>query len=78
MQLDGQRLRFRDAIAGLSAAINVVITAGKAGRCGITTTAVCLMMNIPPSVVVCINTDSTMNPILQGNGKLCINVLNHE
>ena len=31
MQLDEQRLRFRDAMA-LSAAVNVVTTAGEAGR----------------------------------------------
>ena len=34
MQLDEQRLRFRDAMASLSAAVNVVTTAGEAGRCG--------------------------------------------
>jgi flavin reductase (DIM6/NTAB) family NADH-FMN oxidoreductase RutF len=33
------RLRFRDAMASLSAAVNVVTTAGEAGRCGITATA---------------------------------------
>ncbi len=38
MQLDEQRLRFRDAMASLSAAVNVVTTAGEAGRCGITAT----------------------------------------
>ncbi|SQC39523.1 4-hydroxyphenylacetate 3-monooxygenase [Klebsiella pneumoniae] len=26
----------------------------------------------------CINANSAMNPVFQGNGKLCINVLNHE
>ncbi|STT01134.1 4-hydroxyphenylacetate 3-monooxygenase [Klebsiella pneumoniae] len=30
MQLDEQRLRFRDAMASLSAAVNVVTTAGEA------------------------------------------------
>ena len=28
--------------------------------------------------MVCINANSAMNPVFQGNGKLCINVLNHE
>ncbi|ECS1985636.1 4-hydroxyphenylacetate 3-monooxygenase, partial [Salmonella enterica subsp. enterica serovar Brandenburg] len=32
----------------------------------------------PPSVMVCINANSAMNPVFQGNGRLCINVLNHE
>ena len=53
MQLDEQRLRFRDAMASLSAAVNVVTTAGEAGRCGITATAVCSVTDTPPSVMVC-------------------------
>ncbi|STL26743.1 4-hydroxyphenylacetate 3-monooxygenase reductase component [Escherichia coli] len=28
--------------------------------------------------MVCINANSAMNPVFQGNGKLCVNVLNHE
>lgn len=78
MQLDEQRLRFRDAMASLSAAVNVVTTEGEAGRCGITATAVCSVTDTPPTVMVCINANSAMNPVFQGNGKLCINVLNHE
>ncbi|MFK3705331.1 4-hydroxyphenylacetate 3-monooxygenase reductase component [Raoultella sp. BIGb0138] len=78
MQLDEQRLRFRDAMSSLSAAVNVVTTAGDAGRCGITATAVCSVTDTPPSVMVCINANSAMNPVFQGNGQLCINVLNHE
>ena len=78
MQLDEQRLRFRDAMASLSAAVNIVTTEGEAGRCGITATAVCSVTDTPPSVMMCLNVNSAMNPVFQGNGKLCINVLNHE
>ena len=39
-QENEQRLRFRDAMASLSAAVNIVTTDGPAGRCGITATAV--------------------------------------
>ncbi|PLP20358.1 4-hydroxyphenylacetate 3-monooxygenase, partial [Klebsiella pneumoniae] len=39
---------------------------------------VCSVTDTPPSVMVCINANSAMNPVFQGNGKLCINVLNHE
>lgn len=78
MQLDEQRLRFRDAMASLSAAVNIVTTEGEAGRCGITATAVCSVTDTPPSVMVCLNVNSAMNPVFQSNGKLCINVLNHE
>ena len=34
------RRRFRDAMANLPAAVNIVTTAGPAGRCGITASAV--------------------------------------
>jgi flavin reductase (NADH) len=78
MQLDEQRLRFRDAMASLSAAVNIVTTDGEAGRCGITATAVCSVTDSPPSLMVCINANSAMNPVFQGNGKLCVNVLNHQ
>ncbi|PVM08929.1 4-hydroxyphenylacetate 3-monooxygenase, partial [Salmonella enterica subsp. enterica serovar Anatum] len=53
MQVDEQRLRFRDAMASLAAAVNIVTTAGHAGRCGITATAVCSVTDTPPSVMVC-------------------------
>ena len=78
MQLDEQRLRFRDAMASLSAAVNSITTEGDAGQCGITATAVCSVTDTPPSLMVCINANSAMNPVFQGNGKLCVNVLNHE
>ena len=78
MHSDEQRLRFRDAMSSLSAAVNVVTTEGEAGRCGITATAVCSVTDTPPSVMVCINANSAMNPVFQGNGRLCVNVLNHE
>ena len=78
MQLDEQRLRFRDAMASLSAAVNIISTEGDAGQCGITATAVCSVTDTPPSLMVCIHANSAMNPVFQGNGKLCVNVLNHE
>ena len=78
MQLDEQRLRFRDAMASLSAAVNIVTTEGEAGQCGITATAVCSVTDTPPSLMVCINASSAMNPVFRGNGRMCVNVLNHE
>lgn len=78
MSVEEHRLRFRDAMASLSAAVNIVTTAGAAGRCGITATAVCSVTDTPPSVMVCLNRNSAMNPVFRENGRLCINVLSHE
>lgn len=71
------RLAFRGAMATLPAAVNIVTTAGPAGRCGITATAVCSVTDTPPSVLVCINSRSAMSPVFTTNGRMCINILNH-
>lgn len=72
------RLRFRDAMASLPASVNIVTTQGAAGRCGITATAVCSVTDTPPTLLVCINSRSAMNPVFEQNGKMCVNVLNHQ
>ncbi len=71
------RLHFRDAMASLSAAVNIVTTNGVAGRCGMTATAVCSVTDTPPTLMVCINRNSAMNEVFQQNGRLCVNILNH-
>lgn len=78
MSLDEQQRRFRDAMASLPAAVNIVTTQGTAGRCGITATAVCSVTDSPPTVLICVNRKSAMNPVFEQNGRMCINVLNHE
>ncbi|MBC2613279.1 flavin reductase, partial [Citrobacter braakii] len=79
MSLENEhRLRFRDAMASLSAAVNIVTTDGHGGCCGITATAVCSITDTPPTLMVCINRSSAMNTVFQENGRLCVNILNHE
>ncbi|PLR39674.1 4-hydroxyphenylacetate 3-monooxygenase, reductase component [Chimaeribacter californicus] len=77
-QEEQNRLRFRDAMASLPAAVNIVTTQGSAGRCGITATAVCSVTDTPPTMLVCVNSRSAMNPVFTQNGRMCVNVLNHE
>lgn len=77
MQNENQhRLHFRDAMANLPAAVNIVTTQGAAGRCGITATAVCPLTDTPPTLLVCINLNSAINPVFLKNQRMCINVLN--
>jgi flavin reductase len=66
---------FRDAMARLGAAVNVVTTAGAAGRWGITASAVCSVTDQPPTLLVCLNQASAMNRIAKANGVLCVNTL---
>ena len=66
---------FRDAMAGLGAAVNVITTDGVAGVGGCTASAVCPVTDDPPTLVVCINRASRNNAAIRENGRLCVNVL---
>jgi len=66
---------FRDAMSRLCAAVNIVTTAGPAGRCGLTATAVCPVTDTPPTVMICINRNSATNAIFKENARLCVNIL---
>ncbi|WP_075794986.1 flavin reductase [Massilia putida] len=69
------RLRFRNAMANLPAAVNIVTTAGPAGRCGVTATAVCSVSDTPPTLLFCLNRNSTTLSAFAQNRHLCVNVL---
>lgn len=66
---------FRDAMASCAAGVHVITTDGSAGRYGITMTAVAPITDEPPTVLLCINRQSAIIPILSANSHLCINVL---
>lgn len=69
------RKQFREAMAHLCAAVNIITTDGVHGRCGITASAVCSVSDDPPTMLVCINQSSALHGVFAGNGRLCINVL---
>ncbi len=69
------RLQFREAMARLGAAVNVVTTDGAAGRAGFTASAVCSVTDDPPTLLVCMNRSSENNAVFKSNGVLCVNVL---
>ncbi|MDG3087828.1 4-hydroxyphenylacetate 3-monooxygenase, reductase component [Vibrio hannami] len=65
---------FRDAMANLAAAVNIITTGGEAGTVGLTATAVCSVTDSPATVMVCVNRKSASNEIMKTNGHVCINV----
>ena len=73
--MEPSRQEFRDAMARLGAAVTIVTTDGPAGRVGITASAVCSVTDTPPTLLVCMNRNSSLNPVVQANRVLCINVL---
>jgi len=66
---------FRNAMAVLAAAVNVVTTDGPAGRAGFTATAVCSVSDEPPSLLVCLNRNASVYDTFCANGHLCVNTL---
>lgn len=76
--LSQEQLSFRNAMAHLPAAVNIITTRGAAGCCGITASAVCSVTDTPPTVLICINRNSAMHDIFKQNGALCINVLSDD
>ncbi len=69
------RTLFREAMAHLSAAVNIITTDGPHGRCGMTASAVCSVTDSPPTMLVCVNQSSASHAVFSGNGLVCINVL---
>jgi len=66
---------FRDGMAQLTGAVNVITTDGPKGFAGITATAVCSVTDQPPTLLVCVNRSSYAYPFFVENGALAVNVL---
>ncbi|SEE48813.1 MULTISPECIES: 4-hydroxyphenylacetate 3-monooxygenase, reductase component [Pseudomonas] len=76
--LSQQQIDFRNAMAQLPAAVNIITTNGPGGCCGITASAVCSVTDSPPTVLVCVNRNSATHDVFRTNGLLCVNVLSGE
>jgi flavin reductase len=66
---------YRDAMARLGAAVSIVTTDGPAGRAGFTASAVCSVTDDPPTLLVCMNRESSAYASVAGNKLVCVNVL---
>lgn len=66
---------FREAMTRLGAAVNVITTAGEAGLGGFTASAVCSVTDTPPTLLVCMNKNSSQYSRFVKNGVVCVNVL---
>lgn len=68
-------LDFRNGMALLTGAVNVITTGGPAGLAGFTASAVCSVTDQPPTVLVCMNRSSYAHRFFLSNRSICINVL---
>ena len=66
---------YREAMARLGAAVNIITTDGPGGRRGFTASAVCSVTDDPPTLLVCLNRNSDSNQALKDNLVLCVNTL---
>jgi flavin reductase len=66
---------YRDAMARLGAAVNIITTDGPGGLRGFTASAVCSVTDDPPTLLLCLNRTSDSNAVLKENGVLCVNTL---
>jgi flavin reductase len=70
-----ERQAYREAMARLGAAVNVITTDGPAGRAGFTASAVCSVTDTPPTLLVCANRSNDSYPAMKTNAVLCVNTL---
>lgn len=76
--LGAVQLEFRAAMARVGASVNVISSAGEAGRGGFTATAMCSVTDSPPTLLVCMNRRSSQCDLFLRNGVFCVNVLSHD
>lgn len=69
------RQAYRDGMARLAAAVNIITSDGPAGRCGFTASAVCSVTDTPPILLVCVNRSAQSSPLIKVNGVLCVNTV---
>ncbi|WP_051212395.1 flavin reductase [Rubritepida flocculans] len=70
-----ERKDFRDAMAQLPAAVNVITTDGAGGKGGFTASAVCSVTDSPATLLVCMNRTVSSAEAFRANGVLCVNTL---
>lgn len=73
MTVDSQT--YRDAMARLGAAVNVVTTGTLDDPVGFTASAVCSVTDAPPTLLVCMNRAARARAAFRTGGAMCINVL---
>jgi flavin reductase len=69
------RETYRNGMASLAAAVNLIATDGPSGRAGFTATAVTSVTDDPPTLLVCLNRASSAAPAVMENKVVSVNAL---
>ena len=66
---------FREGMSHVVSAVHVVTTGGMAGRAGFTATAISSVSDTPPTLLFCMNSNSSSASHVKENGLFAINTL---
>lgn len=66
---------FAQAMRQLSSGVSIITAGSGAGRIGMTATAVTSLSMTPPSIIVCLNQDSSAGPLLAQSRTFVVNIL---
>lgn len=66
---------YRDAMSHYAGAVQLVTTAGAAGRRGLTLTAACSVSDNPPTLLICLQKSHEDNRLFIENGVFAVNTL---
>lgn len=69
---------FRAAMRTLAGAVSVITTGEGDARTGFTATSVTSLSVTPPTLLVCLNRDSSSRPTLETHRGFCVNILAHD
>lgn len=75
---DEETATFKHAMRHLAGAVAVITTGSGEGRTGFTATSVSSFAADPPSLIVCLNRDSSSWPIVRDHAGFCVNLLAHD
>lgn len=69
---------FKGAMRALAGAVSVITTGVGEARTGFTATSVTSLSVTPPTLLVCLNRDSSSRPSLETHRSFCVNILAHD
>ncbi len=73
--MNAARRAFISAMRKVASTVTVVTTDGPAGQAGATVSAFSSLSADPPSVLVCLKSDSRIAQAVKDNGVFCVNIL---
>ncbi len=70
--------QYKRGMRALAGAVTLLTSSEEGRRCGMTATAVCSVSADPPTVLVCVNRNTSTHGAIERSGIFCVNVLRAE